>query len=132
MSKENVEKLRAGFEAFNRGDDDAWIVDYHDDVEISDLPDIPDSRTYHGHEGAREWLANGRNVVEGLRFEPRSFRDAGDAVVVEVAGSGTGIGSGVPVEWTAYIVFDFRSGKIANARGFLDEGTALEAAGLSE
>ncbi len=132
MSQENVESLRAAFEAFNRGDDEAWIADYHDDAEFSDLEDIPDSRNYRGHDGIRQWLADGRSVVERLRFEPRSFRDAGDTVLVEVAASGTGIGSGVPVEWTAYIAFSFRSGKIATTRAFLNEEKALQAAGLSE
>jgi ketosteroid isomerase-like protein len=130
MSRENIEKLRAGFEAFNRGDDEAWIANFHDGVQFSDLHGLPDSRTYHGHEGLREWLANGRSVVEGLRFEPRSFRDTGDTVVVDVAASGTGIGSGVPVEWTAYIVVSFGSGKIATSQAFLSEAEALKAAGL--
>jgi hypothetical protein len=52
--------------------------------------------------------------------------------VVEAAASGTGSGSGVPVEWTAYFVFSFRSGKIAISRAFLNEQDALKAAGLSE
>jgi ketosteroid isomerase-like protein len=132
MSEENVEKLRAGFEAFNRGDDEAWMLNFHDDAVIEDLQDLLDAPTYQGHDGLLEWAANGRSVVDGLRFEPRSFRDGGDTAVAEAAVSGTGVGSGVPLEWTAYIVFSFRSGKIATARAFLNEGEALEAAGLPE
>ena len=108
-------------------------LDYHDDAEFFVISKAyPDSRTYRGHDGIRQWLADGRSVVERLRFEPRSFRDAGDTVLVEVAASGTGIGSGIPVEWTAYIAFSFRSGRIATTRAFLNEEKALEAVGLSE
>lgn len=70
--------------------------------------------------------------MDGLRFEPRSFREEGDTVVVEAASSGTGSGSGVPLEWIVYFMFSFRSGKIATSRAFLNERDALEAAGLRE
>jgi ketosteroid isomerase-like protein len=132
MSQENVETLRTGFDAFNRGDEEAWIAVYHDDAELADLEGMPDAQTYHGHHGARQWLANVRGTMDGLRFEPRSFREEGDTVLVEAAASGSGSGSGVPVEWIAYFVFSFRSGKIATSRAFLNERDALEAAGLSE
>ena len=37
MSRENVEKVRAGFAAHNRGDLDAWLDLYDPDVEFETL-----------------------------------------------------------------------------------------------
>ena len=45
---------------------------------------------------------------------------------------GRGMGSGVPIEASLGMVFDFRGGAIARIRGFLDHAEALRAAGLSE
>jgi ketosteroid isomerase-like protein len=132
MSEGNVETLRAGFDAFNRGDEEAWIAAYHDDAELADLEGMPDARTYHGHEGGRQWLANVRSAMDGLCFEPRSFREEGDTIVVAAEASGAGSGSGVPLEWVVYFVFSFRSGKVATSRAFLNEQDALDAAGLRE
>jgi hypothetical protein len=40
--------------------------------------------------------------------------------------------AGVPIEWTTFLVFDMRNGRIARGRGFLRKHPALEAAGLRE
>ena len=57
MSQENVEVLRAGFDAFNRGDYDSWVGAFAEDVEVHDLADTPDTGVFHGHAGVRAWLA---------------------------------------------------------------------------
>jgi ketosteroid isomerase-like protein len=93
---------------------------------------MPDGRTYRGHEGARQWLANVRSVLGQMRFEPRRFREMGDTVLVEVAASGTGAGSGVPIAWTVFILFGFRSKKIATSRTLLNEQDAFDAAELPQ
>jgi ketosteroid isomerase-like protein len=45
---------------------------------------------------------------------------------------GRGKSSGVPVDSSLGMVFDFRDGLISRIRGYLDHGEALEAAGLSD
>jgi ketosteroid isomerase-like protein len=45
---------------------------------------------------------------------------------------GRGKGSGVPVDSSLGMVFDFRGGEIARIRGYLDHREALRAAGLAE
>ena len=132
MSRENVDAVQAGFDAFNSGDDDAWLALWHEDAELHELPEVPDADVYHGHEGIRAWIANARSLLRDFRFEPRRLQERGDTVLAEVAAGGTGAGSGVPVEWTAYIVLQLRDGKVARAQGFLNREQALEAAGLRE
>jgi ketosteroid isomerase-like protein len=132
MSQENVEIVRAGFDAFNRGDDDAWIANSAEDVEIHEIDEIPDRTVYRGRDGVRAWLANVRSVVEDVHFEPHRFITGDQVVVAEVQASGVGVGSSVPIQWTVYIVFRFRDQELVWAKGFFDRGAALEAAGVKE
>jgi ketosteroid isomerase-like protein len=127
-----VEAVRAGFDAFNAGDDDAWVALWHEDAELHELAEVPDADVYRGHDGIRAWVANVRSSLGDFRFEPRRLAERGETVVVDVAASGTGAGSGVPVEWTTYIVLELRDGKVARGHGFLNREDALEAAGLRE
>ena len=127
------ETIRAGFDAFNRGDYDAWIAVYDEDVEFLDLAETPDTAAFRGHAGARAWLAKLQEAWgEGFRFEPRGITQGDGAVVVDARASGVGTGSGVPIEMTVHIVMHYRDQKVIWTRAFIDRAEALEAAGLRE
>jgi ketosteroid isomerase-like protein len=130
MVQENVEVLRAGFDAFNRGDYDLWVGAFAEDAEVHDLDETPDTGVFYGHAGVREWLAK-LQVAFGdeFRFEPTSFTESRGLVVADVRASATGVGGGVPIEISLYIVFRMRDGKIVWTQGFLDRDAALEAVG---
>jgi ketosteroid isomerase-like protein len=134
MSQENIELLQRFFEAFNRGDDDAWIAAWHPEAELYELVGIVDApEVYRGHDGVREWLANARSIIgQGFRMEPRDFTPIGEAILTEIVGRGVGEGSGVPVEWTAHIVIWMRDGKVGRTRAFLQREMALKSAGRRE
>jgi ketosteroid isomerase-like protein len=130
MVQENVEVLRAGFDAFNRGDYDSWVGAFAEDAEVHDLADTPDTGVFYGHAGIREWLAKLHVAFgDGFRFEPTSFTESRGLVVADVRASATGVGGGVPIEMSVYIVFHMREGKIVWTRtqGFLDREAAMEA-----
>jgi ketosteroid isomerase-like protein len=61
MSEENVEIVRRVFEALNRGDLDALVEAYDPEVEIVTLM----LGTYHGPEGARQAIEEGRRNLRG-------------------------------------------------------------------
>ena len=134
MSQPSLEMIRAGFDAFNRGDYDGWMTSsIAEDVELHDLAETPDTGVFHGHAGVRAWLAKLQEAWgEGFRFDPVSFTEGEELVVADVRASGTGTGGGVPIEMTVYMVLRFRDGKVVWTQSFLDRGAALEAAGLSE
>jgi ketosteroid isomerase-like protein len=134
MSEEDVEILRRGFEAFNRGDAEAWIATWHPDGELYELVGIPDAPdVYRGHDGIRQWLANARSIVgDDFQMVPTNLSSAGEVVLAEVEGRGVGEGSRIPVEWTTYIAIWMRQGKIVRSRAFLRRDEALAAARLSE
>jgi ketosteroid isomerase-like protein len=122
------ELVRRILEAFNRGDVEAVIAAFDEDCEISEPPEMPDSPAvgYRGHAGVRDWMANLRGVA-GARFETRDFEPSGDRLLCELASTGLGQASGVPVEWTTYAVFELRGEKVARIRVFLSRAEALEA-----
>ena len=129
----SLETIRAGFDAFNRGDYEAWIDLYDEDVEFLDLAETPDTGAFRGHAGARAWLAKLQEAWgEGFRFEPRSITEGDGVVLVDSRAKGIGVGSGVPIEMTVHIVLRYRDQKIVWTRAFTDRADALEAAGLRE
>ena len=53
-SGRNIERVRAGLDAFNRGDVDGVLTVLADDVEIFSSPALANPGTYHGHRGYQE------------------------------------------------------------------------------
>jgi ketosteroid isomerase-like protein len=133
MSQPSVEILRAGFDAFNQGDYDSWLVTFSEDVEVHDLAETPDTGVFHGHAGVRAWLAKLQEAWgDGFRFEPRSFTEGDGVVVADVRARATGIEGGVPIEMSVHLAFRLRDRKIVWTQGFLNRGAALRAVGLRE
>jgi ketosteroid isomerase-like protein len=133
MSEENVEIIRAGFDAFNRGDYEVWVAGYDQEVEMHDLAESPDTAIYRGHAGLREWLAKVKDAFGGgIRFETKSFTEGDDVVLAEVLASATGIESGAPIRMTTHCVYRLRNRKVVWTQCFVDRAEALEAAGLSQ
>jgi ketosteroid isomerase-like protein len=134
MAEEDVQILRRSFEAFNSGDAEAWITAWHPDGELYELVGIPDApEVYRGHDGIREWLDNARGIVgHDFRMELKEVTLVGGALLTEIAGTGVGEGSGIPVEWTTFIAIWMRDGKIVRSRAYFEREQAIEAARRSE
>ena len=131
MSQENVEIIKAGFEAWNTGDMDAFREQYDPDV-IARAPEgWPEPGPFVGREAVmREWHQT-RETWDADTLEPISdFIDAGDRVVVRQVWHGTGQGPESNIETTQ--VTTVRKGLILYQEFFWDHAEALEAAGLSE
>ena len=58
MSRENVDVIRAGHEAFERGDVEATFGFAHPEVTVHRFTPLPDAGTYHGIEGLSRALAD--------------------------------------------------------------------------
>jgi ketosteroid isomerase-like protein len=98
MSQENMELVRNGFETFARGDLDSFLAFTDPDIEIIQPPELPGQRTYRGHAGLLESMADWAGQFEEFHAEPVRMIDAGDLVVVLVHQRGRGKGSGAMVE----------------------------------
>jgi ketosteroid isomerase-like protein len=94
-------------DAYSRGDVE-WLLEHTDpDVEITQLAELPDSRSYQGRDGFIEALLDWPREWEDFRMEPRRIFAADDEQLVIVA-----IHKGRPrtidIEVEAQIVFLMR------------------------
>jgi uncharacterized protein len=132
MSQENVEMVRQGYEAFNRGDVE-WMI-RHLDSEIvwEDAAEVPGSRSYGGTREVRGYLESFAQQWEEIRFEPEGILDAGEEVVALVRMVARGRASGAQVDARLAHLYELREMRVLRVRTFFDRERALEAAGLRE
>jgi uncharacterized protein len=76
--------LRAAYAAFNRGDIAAAVQSLDENIDWSEPTEFPGGGTYHGREGAKQYLTNSRSSVAEVISEPEQFIPAGDRIVVFV------------------------------------------------
>ena len=134
MSDENVEIMRAGWDAWLRRDIDA-VVDYLDSDLIFDMThfrDWPD-RSYRGVEGFRRFSAAWLELWEEFEAGLDEIRAAPDGrVVALIWARGTGRQSGLAMGFEWAQIATLCDGKITRLDGYDDRSKGLEAAGLSE
>jgi ketosteroid isomerase-like protein len=134
MSQENVETVRRGYEAFNRGDREGWLAFIHADAELV-LPfyqALEGSGPAYGRAGAEQLWDSWHRAFPDASFEVDAIRDLGDTMWVAVRVRGRGARSDVPIDQPSWHVVEWRDDKIIRLQAFLREADALEAAGLSE
>jgi ketosteroid isomerase-like protein len=133
MSQENVEVVQNLFDAFNRGDMDAWAGFLSPDVVWESLP-LPGFReVYRGRAEAREWLEQLLELFAETHLEVEQITALGDdRVRIAYANRARGRGSGLPLEPMIWSIFWLAEGLITRRQVFRTKDEALEAAGLSE
>ena len=128
MSQENVEIVKAAFEAWNAGDMDALRDLCDPDVIVRPLED---SQPNVGRESVMRGFGRMRETWDADRAETiTDFIDAGDRVVARFIWRGTGHGPAFGFEVTA--VYTLRRGKFVLVEYFRDHVEALEAVGLRD
>jgi ketosteroid isomerase-like protein len=133
MSEENVEVVRRGYEAFNRGDLDGMVADFAPTFEYLASGAVPGTGgVYRGPEGLKEFMSWFFGEFSDARADINELIDAGDRVLVGTTARGRGKQSGVESGWHLWHLWTLREGKIVRGEGFTDRDEALEAAGLSE
>jgi ketosteroid isomerase-like protein len=131
MSEENVEIVRATFEAWNAGDMDAFRELHDPEVIVQTVKNWPERGPYVGREAVIRGFESIREAWDADSLEPISdFIDAANRVVVRFAWRGAGHGPDARIEMT--YVATLRNGKIHYIQYFWGHGEALEAAGLRE
>jgi ketosteroid isomerase-like protein len=133
MSEDNSGALRRGLNAFNRRDKAAWIAVC--DPEVANIPSSkwPESAPTRGAEAIWDLFIESVEAWDEGPFDWGELIDAGsDKIVANQLREMSGKSSGASVEWSYWVVFTFRKGKVLRAEWFTDRAEALEAAGLSE
>ena len=130
MSQENLELIRAGFAAHNRGDLDALTQVYDPDVVFETLL----LGTHHGNEAIRLIYEENQKTLSGYSVDPIELIDTGDQVVAVAQVNGVGPASQIAMEDRDRFAFLFtiKNGRVVREQAFRNREEALEAAGLSE
>ena len=131
MSRENVEIVLRGIEAFNRRDMAAIRADAHPQVEWVEDPRYPGAQTFHGPDGVERSVRKWWDAWM-IELEPEDFIDLGDRVVVTGHGRYRGHGSDVTLTAEFASVYEIRENKVVRAEVLESRQAALEAAGLLE
>jgi ketosteroid isomerase-like protein len=130
MSEENVELVRAGYSAFERGDL-AAVRDLIDERITITGQITPDGRPAQGREGL---LANVKRVGEAfveLTYQPVDLIDLGERVLARVRVFGTGR-EGIRAELKFGQLWTFQDGKAVRVENYAAWEDARKAAGLRD
>jgi ketosteroid isomerase-like protein len=125
MSQENVEVVRASFDAWNRNDFDGWIQYFDPEVRWSTLLE-----EFRGHAGIRQAWQSFKDLQLKARYD--DIRDLGDSVLALGELTATGRITGLNLRNEIAQLATFRDGRILSFRDFASHAEALETLGLSE
>ena len=131
MSQENVEIVRAAYDAYNRGDLDAALVDAAPEFELDWTRAVGPQRGVYRLDQVRAFFVDFLEAFESTRVEPDEFIEAGDQVVVPQTGYIRGR-DGIEVTARVALIWTIRDGAIVRICLYQQQREALEAAGLSE
>jgi ketosteroid isomerase-like protein len=130
----DVQRLRDGYVAFNRGDWDEAMELAHPECEwrmhgalAMDAP-----HATRGREAVKAFWSDFFELWDDYKVEPLDFREgSGGTILATVRFTGRGKGSDVPVELMYFWVYVFRDGRAVSCDLYADRGDALKAAGLA-
>ena len=128
MSQENVEFLRRGYEALQRGDTETFEALARERLD----PDFSfhshwAGRVFKGIPGTREWVSDTRETWDDYEQEVEEIVDLGGDVLVVGRASARGAGSGVPVTQEFAVIWSFEGERAVRAQSFPSRAAALEA-----
>jgi ketosteroid isomerase-like protein len=121
--------VRELLEAFRRGDYEAALAAYDAEVE-GDFTHLADGRLVRGPEGIRSEVARWQSAWVDLDFDYEVVGATDEQVVIYINQTGTGRGSGAPMEMTYGQVFTVRDGSVVRMKTYLEREEAARAAGI--
>ena len=114
---ELIDRLRRGYDAFNRGDYEAATEWVHPDVVFVSLS--PGRTEYRGAEALRTWMEP--DAFEWQVTEPLEIEIAGNRALIRQLTRARGAGSGIEVEVEAWAVWTFDDdGRVTRMENFLE------------
>jgi uncharacterized protein len=132
MAAGDLEIVRRGYDAFNRGDVAAVLAVLDPEVVWHAPPNLPESGAFRGRDQVRRWLESYGDAWEETGVDIEEIREEGDRVVAQVRVSGRGRGSGIPVSGNSDLhVWKLRDGLVYFVRMYQGTVDALEAEGLT-
>lgn len=127
MASANVEIIRRGLDAYNRGDVEAVLETADPDIEFVPLRSLVVGGSYRGHDGIRRFFEDLDEEWENRVIGNEEFRERENSVLLlgefEARGRASGMQVLAPVAW----LFELRSGKVVRMRAYSSQDEALQA-----
>jgi len=128
--------VRLGYEAFNRRDFDAVLINYHREVQLIPPTALVQAgvveSSYRGHDGYRRYFREWLSAWGAYRGETQELIDLGDRYLTLGWLEGQGGGSRVPVTQEHASLMIMRDGLVIRQQEYWSRAEALEAVGLQE
>jgi ketosteroid isomerase-like protein len=132
MSQQNVDKVRAFIDAYNRRDFDAAIESFDPEIDFV-LPAQQSADSGRGTAHVIRFFEGLDETFDDVQLLPQEFVDCGDCVATRLRHFAHGKRSGLALDQELYHqVTTFSGGKIVRIEYFDDWHAALDAAGLSD
>jgi len=133
MPQENVESVRKFFDAFSRGDLEAFLEPLTPEFEFYPSGAFPDTKSvYRGRQGVAEFWDLFHGAWESITISVERIEDLGEQVLLLGTFHAIGRESGVEVTRQSAWLQAFRDGLLVRNWAFASWAEALEAVGLSE
>ena len=120
MSEDNVAFIRGLYEAFNRGDVDAVLAGFADDIEWVEPEGLPYDSQNSAKGVAEGVFARVTSDIDGFSVTPEEFYAGGDEVIAIARYRGTGSQTGKPFDLQGAHAWTVRDGKAVRFREFSD------------
>ena len=126
MRDDDVELVRRGMEAVNRGDDEAVLALLADDVEVYSDSSTGNPGSYRGKDGYLEWSREWLEAWDEFQMDVRTIEPVGDDdVLVTVDQMGKGKGSGIEIGVSGVVLhFRIRAGRATRVALYLNREAA--------
>ena len=124
---QNVEVVRAMYDAFARRDSATLLTHLDPSITVYDRPVHPEASVYEGIEGFMRFAESDWAAFDEVVYEPQDFVASGEYVIVPIRQSGRGKGSDVGIEERIVNVWRVRAGKCVELRSYSTMEEALEA-----
>ena len=111
MGEADVETLKRGYAALNRGDLSVVLDLLDPDIEWHEPGWSPEAGTHRGRDSFERFFRGWIESFDGFRVEPERVVERGDQLVAVVRQTGTGRSSGVQVETRLAHVWTVANGK---------------------
>ena len=126
MPTANVEALRRGYEALNRGELSEVRALLHPDLVWQEDPASPEAGAHQGSASFERFLRSSLESFDDFRIEPEEIIEDGDRLIALVHQSGKGRTSGVGVEVRIAHVWTVEDGRAVRWRSYPSRERALE------
>ena len=129
MRNAEVETLKRGYAALNRGDLSVVLDLLDPDIEWHEPSPSLEGGAHRGRDGFERFLRSWMESFDGFRVEPERVVERGNELVAVVRQTGTGRSSGLRVETRLAHVWTVADGKAVRWEAVADPEAALDDGG---